>query len=230
MKIKKNITTVLFDLDGVIIHSNEIILHSWRAAAEKYHYTITDEMAGKFIIGASPEYTLDNLFPNEDRQTKLAMHNIVNQLEEESDYSLIPGVDSFLNQLGNYHVKIGLVTGSWPEKINNVLRKNLLNMFTHIVSRNDVIKGKPFAEPYCVAIRFYNSNPKETLVFEDSANVIQSALSAGDECIAIGNNIQLGKAIHRVCDFRYLEITNNDPDYHFNDSDFGIKILNNSKT
>lgn len=225
MNEKMNITTILFDLDGVIIDSNEVIVRSWRSAAADYNYIINDDEAEQFIIGASPEYTLDNLFSNENNKTREAIHNIVSKLEEESYYSLIPGIDVFLKNICGFNLNIGIVTSSWPEKIHNVLRGNDLHMFSHIVSRLDVCKGKPSPEPYCTAINHFNSNPKETLVFEDSVHGITSAIQAGAKCIAIGNNDNLNYEISKVTDFRSLKITNDEPDYFFPNTDFGIKIL-----
>lgn len=225
MSERKYITTVLFDLDGVIIDSNKAIVRSWRAAAKQYGYVVDDDMVRKFIIGASPEYTLDNLFPKESQVTKRVIHRLVNKMEEEEDCPLIPGVDVLLNALCHFDLNLGIVTSSWPRKISHVLRGNNFNMFSYIVSRDDVCHGKPSPEPYLRAIEHFNSHPKETLVFEDSLHGIASAIGAGAKCIAIGNDIGSDCVIPKVADFRYLNVTNNEPDYSFYKTDFGIRIL-----
>lgn len=220
----ENFTTLLFDFDGVIIDSDSIIIEAWRMAAQKYGYIISDEMAKRFIIGASPEFTLAMLFPRENTQQRKIIHHLVDQWEEKADYTLIPGVTTFLEALNRHSVNIGLVTNSWPKKIDNILNRYRLDMFAHIISRDDVTKGKPDPEPYLAAISRFGSRAEQTLVFEDSCNGIAAALGAGATCIAIGSAEQQ-YGVPAIADFRQLFVTSDEPEWRFLDSPFGIKLV-----
>lgn len=217
------ISTILFDLDGVIIDSNDVIIRAWRYAAGKFGYSISDEMVDKFIIGASAKYTLSKIFPEAGPQQHQKIHRLVDQFEQQAECTLIPGVEGFLRKLTGYSVNIGLVTSSWPDKINHVLKEHHLDMFRHIVSRHDVSRGKPDPEPYITAIEKFSCRAAETLVFEDSTHGITAALSAGTDCIAIGNTSQID--LPYVEDFNHLVITDEKPIWLFKESRFGIGIL-----
>ncbi|HAT4013277.1 TPA: HAD family phosphatase [Citrobacter freundii] len=220
----QNFTTFLFDLDGVIVDSGKTIVEAWKMAAQKYGYVISDELAKRFIIGASPEFTLAMLFPRENTQRRRIIHRLVDQWEEKADYALIPGVMVFLKALSRHNVNIGLVTSSWSEKIDNILNKHQLHMFAHIISRDDVTKGKPDPEPYLTAISRFGSRAEQTLVFEDSGHGIAAALGAGAKCIAIHNEAQKYD-VPAVADFRQLCVTSDEPEWRFLDSPFGIKVV-----
>lgn len=217
------ITTILFDLDGVIIDSNNVIIRAWRYAADKFGYDISDKMVDSFIIGASAKYTLSKIFPEESPQQQEKIHRLVDHFEQQDKCSLIPGIEVFLRKLASHQVNIGLVTSSWPDKINNVLTDHHLDMFRHIVSRHDVSRGKPDPEPYITAIKKFGCRAKETLVFEDSAHGITAALSAGTNCIAIGKTTQ--NNLPYVEDFNHLVITDQKPIWQFKESRYGIGIL-----
>ena len=97
-------------------------------------------------------------------------------------------------------------------------------MFAHIISRDDVTKGKPDPEPYLTAISRFGSRAEQTLVFEDSGHGIAAALGAGAKCIAIHNEAQKYD-VPAVADFRQLCVTSDEPEWRFLDSPFGIKVV-----
>jgi HAD superfamily hydrolase (TIGR01509 family) len=54
----------------------------------------------------------------------------------------------------------------------------LLDYFDEVITRERTNKTKPNADPYLLAIKLAQSNPKECLAVEDSETGIQSALAA----------------------------------------------------
>lgn len=76
MKKKKEsvIKAVMLDLDGVIIDSNPAIVNAWVTTAKEYGYQLTNEEVKKYIIGASAEYTLGNIFQKENSAVRKDIH------------------------------------------------------------------------------------------------------------------------------------------------------------
>lgn len=216
---------VLFDLDGVIIDSNPAIINAWTSVSEEYGYTLTRVDVERFIIGASYEYTMRSLFPGMAPDVKSVFHSKVDELEQDAWCDLIPGVASFIEDLKSCNIKTGLVTSSWPEKINRVLQQHNLDGFDTIVSRNDVLRGKPDPLPYLVAMEELHLKPQNCLIFEDSDNGIRSALSSGAHCIAIDNDFN---NLVSVKDFTELEISTEDLIFTFSSGEKGIRLYKTS--
>lgn len=216
---------VLFDLDGVIINSNPAIINAWVSVSEEYGYTLTREDTERFIIGASYEYTMRNLFSEMESDIRNVFHSKVDKLEQETLCEIIPGVVDFLNALKNCHIKTGLVTSSWPEKIRMVLQQHNLQCFDTIVSRDDVLRGKPDPLPYLVAMEDLHIRPQNCLIFEDSDNGIRSALSAGAHCIAINNDFS---NLISVKDFTELEVGVEELIFKFSKGEKGIRLKKTS--
>ncbi|MDR7343417.1 HAD superfamily hydrolase (TIGR01509 family) [Pantoea alhagi] len=203
-KIIKEIKAVLFDLDGVIIDSNQAIINAWVTTAQEYGYNLTQDDIDNYIIGASHHFTLQHILPGETEVVRKTFHQKVDRREEEANYVLIKGVREFIFQLKKSTVKIGLVTSSWPEKVGSVITQHQLNVFDCIITRNDVSKGKPDPQPYQMAIEKLNIDPEFALAFEDSNNGIASASSAGIKSIAVNN--KTAKSFASISDFTEITV------------------------
>ncbi|WP_380180041.1 HAD family hydrolase [Kalamiella sp. sgz302252] len=217
----KIISAILFDLDGVIIDSNAVITNAWVVTAMEYGYQLDKEDIDKYIIGASATYTLDHLFAKETERTRTEIHHKVDKREEQASYVLIKGVRDLIVTIARHKIKMGLVTSSWPAKIANVIHQHDLDYFSTIVSRNDVVNGKPNSEPYILAMRNLCVEPGQTLVFEDSINGIRSATDAGALCISVNNP---ASNIPDINDFTCVKVSDR-PQYPFYSSSYGIEIM-----
>lgn len=227
MKKKKEsvIKAVMLDLDGVIIDSNPAIVNAWVTTAKEYGYQLTNEEVKKYIIGASAEYTLGNIFQKENSAVRKDIHKKVDKREEQANYILINGVKDFIRGVFSHNIKVGIVTSSWPEKIANVIRQHNLHFFSAIVSREDVTHGKPDSEPYLLAMHKLGVEPEHSLVFEDSNNGISSATDAGALCISVNNP---SSGMPDIRDFTNVRTSDN-PHYYFYASRFGIEITYDKK-
>ena len=57
--------------------------------------------------------------------------------------------------------------------------KDIKNYFSHIITANDVERGKPDPEVFLRGAGKLNINPSKTVVFEDSVNGVKAAYGAG---------------------------------------------------
>lgn len=76
-----------------------------------------------------------------------------------------------------------------------------------IVERDDVVRGKPYPDPYLLAAERLHLAPSRTLVFEDSRSGVTSAVTAGAMCVGIGTDSlkECGAAL-AITDFRNVKI------------------------
>ena len=105
-------------------------------------------------------------------------------------------------------IRIGTVTSGWREKIDSVIK--LLKVdgcISVIVERDDVTKGKPYPDPYLLAIKRLNIPANYAIVFEDSSSGVKSAVAAGSYCVGIGDdNLLSVGAKFTITDFTAVKI------------------------
>ncbi|WP_191091597.1 HAD family hydrolase [Affinibrenneria salicis] len=183
----QKITTVLFDLDGVIVDSRAVIAAAWRQVAAQHAIAISDEQLEKYIIGAAVQYTLERIFHAFDADARRSIAQQQEQLEVAADYALLSGLLPFYRALYDRNVRMGMVTGSSGNKVRSILRQHPLAGFFCVVTGDDVAQGKPHPESYRKAMEFWRAEPQETLIFEDSDHGIMAARRAQAHCIAVGN-------------------------------------------
>lgn len=105
--------------------------------------------------------------------------------------SLLPGVYALLGLLAG-RARLGIVTRASRRAVDFVLAlAGLEHAFQCIVAAEDVRAPKPSPAPYDLAIeRLQRRSPLDrtgVVALEDSGTGIQSALSAGLRCIAVGS-------------------------------------------
>ncbi|MEF3679133.1 HAD hydrolase-like protein, partial [Citrobacter freundii] len=113
--ITNRAAAVLFDMDGVLIDSNEVIERAWRETADMYGKTISEDEIIKHIHGQPGPHTIRALFsdlPLVDQQ-KVQAHII--HVENTASYNPIPGVSELITALDAAGVRVGIVTSGWRE-------------------------------------------------------------------------------------------------------------------
>lgn len=205
---RTRIAAVVFDMDGVIVDSGPVIENAWSEVSRRHGRVLTPVDIASCIHGRPGSETVRLLFPDRCENDRKAIWSEVDKVEEESECSAIPGVVDLLTGLSRLGVDVGLVTSSWPRRIEFVLdHLELTGAFKVTVNRNDVSRGKPNPDPYLLAFERLGVDPERVLVFEDSDAGVRSAVAAGATCVAVGDAglVDIG-AITSVPDFTGLLI------------------------
>jgi HAD superfamily hydrolase (TIGR01509 family) len=111
-----------------------------------------------------------------------------NRIEDAFGTRLLPfpDADQVLRDLKSAGFRLGLVTSA-DRRLASILvqRLNWEPLFDFIVGGNDVQYGKPAPDLYLSACRNFDLDPSHTLVIEDSARGVLSALRAGLRCFRV---------------------------------------------
>ncbi|WP_108652513.1 HAD family hydrolase [Dongshaea marina] len=207
----KNFSAVLFDMDGVLIDSRQVIEQAWTRAALDKGIQLTDDDIHMYVHGRPGQYTLDHIFHEYSEEEKASIKSQVDNYEETADCKLTPGVYSLIKKLIELEIPTALVTSSWKERIDYVLKSHSLeNAFNTIINRHDVIHGKPHPSCYLLAASQLNINISDCVVFEDSISGAISAEKSGATCIGIGDDSRLieNGAIALYRDFQNIKFNN----------------------
>jgi len=184
------IDAVVFDLDGVIVDSEQV----WDEVREVYTRetggTYTDSAARDMMGMSSVEwsrYMADALgVPGTPEEINAAI--VERMLERYGEAPpLLPGAVEAVRRIGK-RWPLAIASSSNPELIEVVLRVTGLAGEVRIaVSSQEVARGKPAPDVYLEAARRLGVQATRCAAVEDSHNGIRSARAAGMRVIAIPN-------------------------------------------
>lgn len=141
------------------------------------------------------------------------------ELLHEKPVQLMPGVETFLESLNEYHLKSCVVTNSPLEQIDLIRSKQpKLDLVTHWITRENYSQAKPNPECYLKAIELYASKDDKIVGFEDSPRGTRALLGTKASVVVISEEIPLdlekeiqeGK-VHFFKSFNEIDETNLKP-------------------
>jgi HAD superfamily hydrolase (TIGR01509 family) len=187
-----HIDVVVFDLDGVLVDSEEV----WDAARKELaaqRGRPWPEQASRDMMGMSSlewsRYMHDVVGLPEPPEEISA--EVVRRLEEIYRREL-PLIDGAVEAVGRLAERwpLGLASSSNRELIDLVLElSGLARYFRVTVSSEEVSRGKPAPDVYLEAARRLGVAPDCCAAVEDSENGIRSAKAAGMRVLAIPNPV-----------------------------------------
>jgi HAD superfamily hydrolase (TIGR01509 family) len=181
---------VVFDMDGVLIQSEEV----WDEVREAY----VRERGGRYDAGiqrammgmSSPEWSryLHEHAGVPDEPAAINAEVVRRMLAAYRDHlPLIPGAADAVQRLAA-RFPLGLASSSNRELIDTVLDvAGLASLFAATVSSEEVAHGKPAPDVYLEAARRLDVVPERCTAVEDSHGGIRSARNAGMRVVAIPN-------------------------------------------
>jgi HAD superfamily hydrolase (TIGR01549 family) len=167
---------VLFDLDGVLLHSQENMRQAWDVVLRKtaVNRPFEDYFA---LIGRPFKDIMAHLGVNQDieRIEKIYMTASFDFLAQATFF---PGVRDALAQIRDSGVKMGVVTSKDAPRTKAVLAQ-LDIRFATIQSPNDKFRGKPAPDHVLIAMAEAGEDPADTLFVGDMETDWQAACRAG---------------------------------------------------
>lgn len=181
------IKAILFDMDGVLIDSEEYIAEAAIAYFKSIGVAVQAEDflpfvgAGedRYIGGVAEQYgvTLDI------EQAKTDTYNIYEKLITGKE-SALPGVVRFLTNAHSAGMKMAVATSADKQKMEINLAVMGLDptWFTVLINGKDIQRKKPFPDIYIKAAQDMGLENGECIVFEDATNGVQAAKAANSLC------------------------------------------------
>jgi HAD superfamily hydrolase (TIGR01509 family) len=186
------IEAVIFDLDGVLVDSEQVWDRVRRGFVQAHGGTWRDDSSRHMMGLSTGEWAR---YLTADLGVKLAEEEVADQVIEamRNDYDrhlpLVPGAASAVHQLAA-EWPLAVASGSPMLLIEAVLGgASIRDAFKVLVSCDEVAAGKPAPDVYLEAARRLNVRAERCVVVEDSSNGIKSAAAAGAAIIAIPNRM-----------------------------------------
>jgi HAD superfamily hydrolase (TIGR01509 family) len=184
------IDTVVFDLDGVVVDSEQV----WDDVREQ----LAKERGGRWHEGAqadmmgmsSPEwsaYMHDEIGLSETPE-EINDEVVRRMLERYRDrLPLIPGAVDAVRRLAP-EFRLAVASSSNRPLIETVLEQaGIADLFEAVVSSEEVAGGKPAPDVYLEAAKRLGVEPGRAAAIEDSSNGIRAAHAAGLRVIGLPN-------------------------------------------
>ncbi len=185
---------VIFDLDGVIVSTDEFHYQGWKRMADEENIYFDREINEK-LRGVSRMESLQIILQKsekvyiEEEKTELAhrkneyYRELLNNLSPED---ILPGVMQVLNELKKRNIKIAI--GSSSKNTPFILKKiQLDNYFDAVADGNEINKSKPDPEVFLLAAKKLGLPPEDCVVVEDADAGIKAAAAAGMKAVGVGS-------------------------------------------
>ncbi|CAI8353680.1 MAG: Phosphorylated carbohydrates phosphatase [Polaribacter sp. SA4-10] len=214
-KNSKNIQCVIFDMDGVIIDSEEIHKKAYYETfvslgldvSEKVYKTLT----GSSTINAFQRLIAHfNLDLDADELVLDKRRRYVNFFENNPGLHLVDGVEEIIKYFHHKEITLILASSSAMVNINRVFdRFNLHSYFSAKISGADLMASKPHPEIFEKAALLGNTPKENCIVIEDSDNGIKAANDAGIFVFGYANKLSEGQTLENadavISDFNSLK-------------------------
>ncbi|MFD1020366.1 pyrophosphatase PpaX [Thalassobacillus hwangdonensis] len=174
-----SINTILFDLDGTLIDTNELIIASFFHTTEAYAdrpYTREEILD---FIGPPLKDSLATIDP--DRVNEMLATYREHNIKHHDDYvEAYEGVVETIRTLKERGFKLGIVTTKMRKTVNMGLELTELDgLFDVVVTLDDVTNAKPHPEPIVKALDALGAKTSESMMVGDNTHDIMAGKNAG---------------------------------------------------
>lgn len=172
--------TILFDIDGTLLDSKELVLQGYEAALGAHGHVVPRPTLTR-LLGRTLEDGYQELFPGE-----LTLHpELINTHKQHSLDNLdliktFPRMDEVLAELKARGFQLAAVTNRKPWVGVDIFSNTSLGKYLDVVvTANDVTNPKPHPEPVLLAIQKLKSHHTHSMMVGDSDADIQAGKAAG---------------------------------------------------
>ena len=184
-----NFKGYIFDLNGTMVYDMPYHIAAWHKEILALGGKLTLEEMKHQCYGKNDEL-LERIFPGRfTMEEKIKIGNdkeALYRVEFKPDLKLINGLEDFLADASQHHIKMAIGSAAITENISFVIdNMNISQFFDAIVSANNVVKSKPHPETFLKCAELLSLEPKDCLVFEDTPKGVECALNAGMKAVVI---------------------------------------------
>ncbi len=179
---------VIFDMDGLLIDSERVILECWRGVAADLALPLDDELWLSMVgmhDAACVEMLARLLGPGKAERLSLDCKNRYDLLVEQG-LPLKQGAVELLQELSARGVPLAIATSTRRERaLIKLARCGIDHYFGAIATSSDVAHPKPAADIYLLAASRLGVLPENCIALEDSEMGVRAAAAAGMAVIQV---------------------------------------------
>lgn len=181
---------VIFDMDGVICHTNPHHVKAFEAFFTNYQVPYKEEEFEEHLYGKHNGYIMRHFFKRPITGDELL------KLEDEKEsmfreiykdkVETIPHYLKFLDELKSRNFKTAVATSAPRANLDLIISAlNIAGKMDSMMSSEDVNAHKPNPEVYLKSAERVGVDPSDCIVFEDSFSGVTAALHAGMKVVGV---------------------------------------------
>ena len=175
---------VIFDIDGTLTSTNELIFSTFNHITQKYlNKTMTDEEIIA-LFGPTEDKIIEDLFGERAEEVKKEYYSFYTNNHAMAD--IYPGIKELLKFIKEKKVLLSIYTGKGREASVITLKKlKIYDYFDLIITGSDVKVHKPSPEGIEIFLEKYSLDKQRVLMVGDAPADIKAARAAGVEIASV---------------------------------------------
>ncbi len=192
--------TAIFDWDGTLADTREVIVISFRRALSEVGCKVDDEFVERRMgIGAAETFReilrSKGILFDEKLIRRLVDRKSIFEIELSGQVELFKGAIGLLEALQG-KVKVGLASMNNQSVITHMLKAmDLEKYFQRVLTAESITDSKPNPEIFLKTAKTLKASPEQCVVFEDSIFGVKAAKVASMGCIAVTTGVYSRKEL-----------------------------------
>ena len=197
----------IFDMDGLLINSERIIMQACIHAAREFGINYTQNDYVQLIGRSAPDSTQVMTMQLGGVNNFTQIMNRVDEILADSGnyFPLKIGALEIIKHFHAQGIPCGVASSSYQDIITDRLSKvGILDYFSVITGGEEVKRGKPHPDIYLLAIEKLGVTAPECIAFEDSELGARAAIAAGLKVVVVPDLKQPSDYVNKNC-YQVLE-------------------------
>ena len=182
----KHLKCIVFDMDGTLTQTNQLIYDSFNYIAQKYArrtYSIPEITA---MFGPPEEEALLAIVRPEQVDSVMKDYLSFYRTHHNQLARMYPGMENILSSIKERGKMLAVFTGKGTPTTTITLQEfHIEKYFDYVVTGNDVVKRKPSSEGLFKIMKHFALQPDEILMVGDSVSDVKAAHEAGVKIAAV---------------------------------------------
>jgi beta-phosphoglucomutase len=181
---------IALDLDGVLIDGMPYHIAAWTEAFARFRIKVDPAHLYR-LEGISSREVVDRIVELDGLSLSRSQRDEVARFKRQRFRDLfevvaLPGAHELVATIRLLGYRLALVTGTTADAGERALDElGIRSAFSHVVSGDDVPRGKPAPDPYRRAQEMLDVPPSHCLAVENAPAGISAAVAAGLPCVAV---------------------------------------------
>lgn len=181
---------VIFDMDGVICHTNPYHAKAFEHFFDKYKIPYTEKEFEEHMYGKHNSYIMTHFFKRtitgeELKQLEDEKESLFRKIYQQEVIPL-PHYLPFLDDLKSAGFKTAVATSAPLANLKLIIDTlQIDNKMESLMASEDVVQHKPYPEVYLKSAEKLGVKPSECVVFEDSFSGVTAALNAEMKVVGV---------------------------------------------
>lgn len=181
------IKNVIFDFDGTIADTGDLIIRSWQYTYEARRGEKGDEDVIRKSFGEPLVLTMEREFPEFDVQESIEIYRSYQFKHYKEEVSSFPGMVEVIKRLKERGYTVSVVTSRMRSTTLAGLEKfGILEDMSHVITCEDTSEHKPNPAPVIACLNALGAEPDTAIMVGDSTFDIRCCHGAGVKGVLVG--------------------------------------------